>query len=227
MVCRGTRRFRVGERLLVRAFRHADRIEHQSAHQCWKRFAGDIGHRELLDGDATAGVAECAAWHRLDAHGRGVGGFRAVENLRHGWYGVVARVARKPVHTESGGMQDETPQCDFFGGCETVVGHTPALEILIDWCVQRESILLNESQHRRCRDWLTDRRRLKERCGRHDAGRASFANAETLTPDDPAIVDHCNRDAGHFVVRHPVGKREGSNARALHHKVRSQSGCDP
>ena len=227
MACCGTRRFRVGERLLVRALRHADRIEDESVHQSGKRFAVDIGHRELLDGDATAGEAEDAVWHQLDAHGRGVGGFRAVENLRHGWYGVGARVAGKPVHTDSGGMRDEAPQRDFFGGCETVVGHTPAFEILIDWCVQRESILLNESQHRRCRDWLTDRRRLKALRGRHGAGRASFANPETVTSADPAIGDHCNRDAGHFAVRHPVGKREGGNARALHDSVRSQSGCDP
>ena len=196
----------VREGLCVAAPRHAERLEHELAHQLRERSAGGVLEHLLQHHRASAGVAELDAGQRVDPDARRVRGGRAGEDLRQRGQRAPAGVAGKPAHREARAVARDLAQRHArLPG--RVRRDAPRREHVVDVCVEVDDALLDEPEHPEDGDRLGDRARLEARDRGHRIATAGLLHAVGRFCRDLGVRDQRERDARDRIVRHPLAER--------------------
>src|SRR5438105_44330 len=143
--------------ILVRAPHHPCRLQDKPAHERREIFTGDVGGRELQDGDAAARVQPARTGERVIPNGGSIRRPRAVEKLRDRRNRRVERISGKSPHGEPRRMREQPPRRHLLALGEFALGEMPRLEQSINVGVERYLAILGETQESAGKYWFADR----------------------------------------------------------------------
>ena len=146
-----------------------------------------------------------ASRNGVDADGRGVGRWQAIEDLHGVRHFCFGRVTGKTVNGEAGGVREQAAQRHLFRGGELIVGDFPLLQVLVDVGIEFELARVHQVQRRQCEHGFADGRRLEQRVLR-DRRAVQLGDAVTACPVDAALVDDRHADAGDLERGHALGQ---------------------
>ena len=172
---------------------------------CGKGLSGDVGHKRLQDDKTAAGITPESARDDIDADGIGVGGLFAVEDLHDGRNGFVGSVAGETVDREACAVAEDAADSNFFFFGEIVFGDFPGAELDVDVFVEAELAVLHEAEGGEGGDGFADGGGLEKCVGRDGFFGSDVGETVSFGPDDLAVVEEGDADAGNFVVRHALG----------------------
>src|SRR5438045_3309800 len=131
--------------ILVRAPHHPCRLQDKPAHERGEIFTGDVGGRELQDGDAAARVQPARTGERVISNGGSIRRSGAVEKLRDRRNRRVERITGKSPDGESRRMREQPPRRYLLALGEFALGGMPGLEQSGDVGVERALAILGKT----------------------------------------------------------------------------------